>query len=172
MKNYHNTNHSFSHLFLIEAGSEEEALLILMNFVNGYELIRYEEITFQRNEILVASKEKFWIELERALEANRKILSSLIDEIKNEGYVLLDDLKTFPQGYLSKLLHTLAHIIDGFFGIDSFFYNLVEDSHFISHVLLRKIRENPQRYYLLPWIGHIKEPMRRFEVLNPKKFIK
>lgn len=172
MQNYHNTNHSFSHLFLIEANSEEEALLILTNFVKGYQLIRYEEITFQRDEILVASRDEFWIELERALEVNRKILSSLIDEIKTEGYVLLDDLKTFPQGYLSKLFHTIAHIIDGFFGIDSFFYNLVEDSHFITPGLLKKIRENPQRYYLLPWIGYIKEPMRRFEILNPKKFVK
>ncbi len=51
-----------------------------------------------------------------------------------------------PQGYKSKMLHVITHFLDGFFGIDTFFYNLEEDSHWVSEELQKKIAEAPTYY--------------------------
>jgi hypothetical protein len=61
----------------------------------------------------------------------------------------LGDLESLPQGYQSKTLHTLTHLLDGFFGIDSHFYNLIEGSHGVSAGLRGKIDSSPGGYMLL-----------------------
>jgi hypothetical protein len=66
-------------------------------------------------------------------------LQGLLAEFADLGYESLTDLASVPQGYESKLLHTITHLLDGFFGLDSFFYNLVEESNWISAPFLAKI---------------------------------
>ena len=47
------------------------------------------------------------------------------------------------------MLHVITHLLDGFFGIDSYFYNLVEDSHWVSEELRATIKTSPSRYWLI-----------------------
>ncbi|MCS7199063.1 MAG: hypothetical protein RMI63_01665 [Caldimicrobium sp.] len=172
MSNLNNKKHAIPHLFLVKASNQKEALNSAESFIQRYQLIRYEEFQIKTEQIVVATSLDFWLKLNEALQINKRIIFNIIKEIKLEGYTTLEDLKDLPQGYLSKLVHTLAHLLDGFFGIDSYFYNLIEDSHFISSALMKTIKNIPENFYLIPWIGFISEPKRRFELLNPKKFIK
>ena len=52
-------------------------------------------------------------------------------------------------GHLSNTVHTIAHLLDSFFGIDSCFFNLVEESHWVTDSLKKEIRENPSLYLLV-----------------------
>jgi hypothetical protein len=58
-------------------------------------------------------------------------------------------LSELPQGFRTKMLHVITHFLDGFFGIDTYFYNLEEDSHWVSEQARRRIREAPSDYRLL-----------------------
>lgn len=109
--------------------------------------------------------------MEQALRKKRDILENFIKELSEEGYTLLSELKELPQGYLSKVFHLIAHFLDGFFGIDSYFYNLLEDSHWISQPLLKKIKKEPQRFYLIEVIAFLEKPISMFEILTPKRFL-
>ena len=78
------------------------------------------------------------------------ILQNLIKELQGEKVTAIEDLNALPQGYKTKLLHIITHFLDGFFGIDTYFYNLVEDSHWVSPEMQAAIAENPSDYWLLP----------------------
>ncbi|MFN3921182.1 MAG: hypothetical protein ACK4K4_02130 [Caldimicrobium sp.] len=164
---------AFTHLFLVEGKDSKEAIEKVKNFLEKYQLVNYDNFTIDTKLISSAKEKNFEEDLEKALEENRKILRSYLSELKREGSLLtFEDIEKIPQGYLSKLFHTVAHLIDGFFGIDSYFYNLVEDSHGVSLPLRKKLLEEPDRYFLLKVIAHISEPVYYFEYLTPKKFFK
>ena len=74
----------------------------------------------------------------------------MIDHLKDEGIVSLDQLAGLAQGYATKVFHTLAHMVDGFIGVDSVFYNLIEDSHQVSAPLAASIRNAPGEFWLVP----------------------
>ncbi len=75
---------------------------------------------------------------------------SLVETLKDEGVETLDGLVQMEEGYLTKLLHTLTHLLDGFIGVDSVFYNLVEDSHRISRTLKMSVDTECEKYWLIP----------------------
>lgn len=76
-------------------------------------------------------------------------MAELVDELKDAGVAEVQDLTSLPQGYASKILHTAAHLLDGFIGIDSHFYNLADDSHWLSDQQRNKIEAAPASYWLL-----------------------
>lgn len=160
------------HLFLTKANGKHQAIENIKNFLDKYQLVRYDFFEIDETSIIEASSDNFWEVLELGLKENKEILLRFLVELKNEGYSKLEDILELPQGYLSKILHLIAHLVDGFFGIDSAFYNLIEDSHFLSEALRRKIRENPDEFYLLKVKAYIKEPLYKFELLSPKSFFK
>ena len=43
----------------------------------------------------------------------------------------------------------MAHLLDGFFGIDSQFYNLPEDSHWLGESLRKQIETGPAEFWLV-----------------------
>ena len=65
------------------------------------------------------------------------------------GYTTLADLLNLPQGYHSKILHTIAHMEDGFFGIDAGFFDLDELSYRLSEQRKGEIQQQPDRCWLL-----------------------
>jgi hypothetical protein len=75
---------------------------------------------------------------------------TLYRRLKEEGVTSLDQLPHLEQGYVTKVLHTLTHLLDGFIGIDSVFYNLLEDSHQVSGSLAADIQASPTAYWLVP----------------------
>ncbi|MCD6549031.1 MAG: hypothetical protein J7K10_06135 [Thermodesulfobacterium sp.] len=86
------------------------------------------------------SSERFWEILEYGIEKNKEALLNFLKELKREGFSKIEDILEISQGYLSKVFHIIVHLVDGFFSIDSTFYNLIEDSHSLSKALRKEIK--------------------------------
>jgi hypothetical protein len=85
----------------------------------------------------------------KAENFNRRTMQDLIDELVKANIRKIEDLQDIEQGYLSKTLHILSHFLDGFIGIDSYFYNLLDDSHWLPPATAKAIHRNPHHYWLL-----------------------
>lgn len=112
-------------------------------------LVRYDTVTVDEAASCPATHPDFWPRVEAGVRQNQEVLRDLIAELKESGLRGLDDLLTLSKGYQSKLVHTVAHLVDGFFGIDTVFYNLAEDSHGLSPQFRPEILGNPDDYWLL-----------------------
>lgn len=167
------TSQVFIHFFLIEAQGLDEAIEKVKSFLDKYELVRYDNYFIEEPHSFSARDKIFWDTLEIALSKNYEVLRNYISELKREGSIRdLEEMEKIPQGYLSKIFHIIAHLVDGFFGIDSYFYNLVEDSHWISSPLKKRVAKNPEKYFLIKVVASLQEPVYRFEYLTPKMFLK
>lgn len=80
---------------------------------------------------------------------NYQTVQSLINELVKADILTTRDLQKVEQGYVSKTLHILSHFLDGFIGIDSYFYNLLDDSHWLPRKTVEAIKNNPRHYWLL-----------------------
>ncbi len=167
------TSQAFIHFFLIDGINFTEAKEKVANFLDKYQLVNYDKYHIDTKESFIATDKIFWTYLENALAKNKSILKDYLNQLSQEGAISsIFDVENIPQGYLSKLFHLIAHLVDGFFGIDSYFYNLIEDSHFISPVLMKKLKEDPSKYFLIKVLAQFYEPTYYFELLSPKKFFK
>lgn len=145
------------HLFLATGNDPIQARQQATHFMSTTQLVVYQSTTFKDEEIRsAADRPSFWVEIEAGIAANREFCADLLKELQETGLDELDDLLAIQPGYPSKLLHILTHMLDGFFGIDSAFYNLVEESHWLSNPLRAAIRKQPERYWLVPvWHGAV-----------------
>ena len=100
----------------------------VMDFFARTPLVRYDRVDVDRRRCLANGSEGFDRLLQKYLRLNQERTAALVRDLAAEGFATLDDLIRLPQGYPSKLLHTLAHLCDGFFGIDAAFYDLDESS--------------------------------------------
>jgi hypothetical protein len=139
-----------SHYFLVRSLSAPLAGQHVERYLAGNQLISYAEFFAQVEEIQSGGEARFWSTLEQGMTANRLFARRMLDHLKEEGVVTLEQLLDLKQGYVTKILHTLTHLLDGFIGIDSVFYNLVEDSHWVSEPLAGAIRSSPAEYWLVP----------------------
>jgi hypothetical protein len=135
-------------MVLSEGKSPEACKTQVMNFFEQTTLVRYDNIVVDEI-ILSATDPKFSEELDLGLKRNRQTLRKFIDELGETGFETRSDLMAVDQGYQSKILHIIAHFLDGFVGIDSVFYNLVEDSHWLSNDTKEQIDQEPDRFNLL-----------------------
>lgn len=142
-------NLNISHLFLATGSDGRTARSHVLHFLDQTTLVKYDRIHIVEEHILSAEKKKFWPGLEASILENRRVIAGFINELTECGVNRFDDIKNLEQGYQSKILHTIAHLLDGFFGIDSCFFNLIEDSHWLSPALKEKIMENPGQYWLV-----------------------
>jgi hypothetical protein len=136
-------------VFLVEENSYAKGCERVTHFLDKSALLTYEDISFTPDHSSSASDDTFWIMVDEGLEKNRQSVIGLIKELQESGYSTLAELAAMEQGYESKILHTLVHLLDGFIGIDSAFYNLIEDSHLLSSTLRQKIKQNPDNYQLI-----------------------
>ncbi|OCC16468.1 hypothetical protein DBT_0285 [Dissulfuribacter thermophilus] len=137
------------HEFLVNGHSMAEGKEKIKRFFDHYELISYSELFYLDKAILNGKQSAFWERLASSEEVNRRLLRDWIQEMKGTGVKNLEDLEMLPQGYPSKLFHTIAHVLDGFFGVDSHFFNLIEDSHWVSQRLKELIKKSPDSYWLI-----------------------
>jgi len=93
----------------------------------------------------------FFDQIAKAENINRQAVQNLMDELTKAKICRVEDFHNIEQGYLSKTLHILSHFLDGFIGIDSHFYNLLDDSHWLPEVTAQAIQKNPKHY----WLVHI-----------------
>ena len=143
-------DYPISHYFLVCSQSGKAAGLHVERFLAGNQLISYADFFVRSEEILNGVDDRFWPTLEQGVAANKIFARRMLDHLKKEGLSTLDQLLELKQGYATKVLHTLTHLLDGFIGIDSVLYNLVEDSHQVSEVLTEAIHNTPVKYWLVP----------------------
>jgi len=136
-------------VFLVDADTYAQGCEKVTLFLDKTALVRYENIVFNSDLSCSASDPIFWEIVNNGLEKNKQSIIALIDELQESGYSQLTELAGMKQGYESKVLHTLVHLLDGFIGVDSSFYNLIEDSHLLNDSLRQKIKQTPNRYQLL-----------------------
>jgi hypothetical protein len=139
-----------SHYFLVRSQSGQLAGMHVERYLAGNQLISYAEFFIRQEEIFSGTDDKFLPTLDYGLAANSSFAQRMLDHLKDEGVTSLDQLLELKQGYATKILHTLTHLLDGFIGIDSVLYNLVEDSHTVSEVLADAIHHSPGEYWLVP----------------------
>jgi len=136
-------------IFLVEAADYDQGCKRVRHFLDKTALLKYDSIEFSPEYSWIGSQPQFWQTLETGIAANRASVKELVSELKESGFHQLEDLERMKQGYESKILHILVHLLDGFIGIDTSFYNLIEDSHQISLSLSDKIKQDPHKYILL-----------------------
>jgi hypothetical protein len=142
-------NLEIAHDILLAGPGFESCRQRVQRFFAGTMLLRYERLLVPEEEAVSGAEDRFGARLAQGLAANRGLVAELLANLKEEGFTALDDLRGLEKGYLSKILHTVAHLQDGFIGIDSRFYNLEEDSHGVSRELQRKIAADPGNYWIL-----------------------
>jgi len=120
-----------------------------LHFFETTQLVHYDDIRVIEEHSCSARSRSFQTLLDEALQKNRERLKSLLAELQAEGYTTLIDLLDLPQGYQSNILHTIAHMEDGFFGIDAGFFDLDESSYRVSDQRQLEIRQQPDRCWLL-----------------------
>jgi len=147
-----------SHDILLAGSDFSSCQEQVRRFFDRTMLIRYDQVLVLQNEAINGAEKEFWARIRDGIEANQKVLGELLANLKSEGFNSLDDLQSLEKGYLSKILHTIAHLQDGFIGIDSRFYNLIEDSHGVSRDLQQKMAATPYRYWVMRVAGRIATP--------------
>jgi len=121
----------------------------VLRFLDHTSLVQYDAVRVVAAESYSATDPRFWPWLEQGLAANRQVLTQLTGELRAAGTKEFGDLVAMPQGFQSKIFHTMAHLLDGFFGIDSQFYSLPDDSHWLEASLRRQIETDPEDFWLI-----------------------
>jgi len=137
------------HKILLSGESPDHCKKQVLSFFNRTTLVLYDSIQVIEEKSSSGLDASFLQNISRAQELNRIEARRLVEELKETGLRSIDSLLHIHQGYESKLLHILSHMLDGFIGIDSHFYNLIDDSHWLTEKTSRAIRENPGKYWLL-----------------------
>ncbi|NLX18215.1 MAG: hypothetical protein GXY53_02895 [Desulfobulbus sp.] len=152
-----------SHYFLVQSVSKDRAIRHVEHYLSGNQLICYAEFLIRPEEVYNGSHPLFEPTLAQGLAANTDFAWRMLAHLKEEGVTSLEQLPDLQQGYVTKVLHTLTHLLDGFIGIDSAFYNLIEDSHRVSEALTASIRRSPASY----WLVSVRAGKLKTSVLHP-----
>jgi len=121
----------------------------VLRFLDRTPLVQYDAVRVVADQSCSGADPRFWPWLEQGLANNRQVLQKLTGELRAAGTKEFSDLLVMPQGFQSKIFHTMAHLLDGFFSIDSRFYNLPEDSHWLGASVRRQIEAAPEDFWLV-----------------------
>ncbi len=155
------------HEFLVEAPALIEASCKVVRFLDLYELVVYDRVEVVEQRCIRGDAPSFWSRLADGVHENRLILLDFLAQLGKTGLVSLDDLAFVSQGYESKLLHLIAHMVDGFFGVDSYFFNLMEDSHWVSPETAGMLHDRPWDFWLVGVDGATGPEPQGFERKSP-----
>jgi len=137
------------HKILLGGESFDHCRDQLHRFFDLTSLVIYDCIEARKEHSFSGLDAEFAAQLAAAEDRNRRTIAELVAELEKNGVRKAADLRSIGQGYLSKTLHILSHFLDGFIGIDSFFYNLVDDSHWLPADTQKAISKNPGHYWLI-----------------------
>lgn len=137
------------HTMLVHGDTFEHCMDQINRFFKLTTLVVYDKIEVNKEFSISSHDENFWFHLEKAEQKNRSILNDLIEDLQTNGVNSLEDIGTIEQGFVSKIFHILSHFVDGFIGVDSFFYNLLDDSHWLPDKTKVTIKEVPDGYWLI-----------------------
>jgi len=139
----------YYHEILTKGADLEFSKRRVLRFFQKYKLINYSNVSVLEKESLPASSPEFEERLKEAILTNRQLLRNLIKELQDEGITTIQNLQAIQQGYKTRVFHVITHLLDGKFGLDTHFYNLEEDSHWVSEELWEKIKNDTSHYWLL-----------------------
>ena len=165
-----------THLLLVTGADRHEAGERVRHFFAKNFLVKYDRVAIIEERTLSATDGDFWNHLNDGISRNRRVIRELLAELQESGYEKLPDLVGMEQGYDSKVLHTITHLLDGFFGADTFFYNQEEGSHDLSERLAAAIKAKPNSFWLVETectilSGHLPSQLdliRKFDVTPPE----
>ncbi len=160
------------HEFLVEGTDFEHCAHQVRRFIDLYELVAYKWINPLPERSCPASSPIFAHRISEALAENRNILRSFIKELSALGLRDIDELAHLKQGYQSKVLHIVTHFLDGFFGIDSCFYNLVDGSHWIFSDTEKRLMAEPDKFWLIAVDASTGQGMQGLEEKAPSSVIR
>lgn len=138
-----------NHEILVSGPDFEACESRVLHFFTKNMLVRYDTVRIAEQASVAADQDQFWQRLESGIAANRRALDELFSELAGEGFTTMADCRKMDQGYHSKIFHTIAHLLDGFFGVDTVFYNLEEDSHGVSGDLRQRMQADPKAFRLI-----------------------
>lgn len=147
-----------NHRVLVSAPSLENACEQVKAFFDSTPLVRYDRIEIRQERCLSGLDEGFTAALQQGITANTETLEKFIDDFEKTGFRTVNDFIRVECGYPSKVLHVITHFLDGFFGIDTQFYNMTEDSHWLSESTRKAIAASPGHYWLIPLDGYSDTP--------------
>ena len=142
-------NRIAQHRILVSGDSLEACSDQVRRFFDLTSLVIYDCIEIRPEQSLAADSPGFTRALDAAVADNRKTVEGLVAELRKTGIETIAGLPDLEQGYPSKVLHILTHFLDGFIGIDSSFYNLVDDSHWLPAATQAALAERPGSYWLI-----------------------
>ena len=164
-----------THILLVRGSNFDNCCERVDRFFSRNFLVKYDTVKIVTEKSYSGEDSAFWPSLREGIDCNRQKVSELIKELQEAGFYNLNDLTSIPQGYETKILHTITHLADGFFGIDTCFYNLEEDSHGLSEHLTELIRERPADFQLITVVcfsaggeSNLLDKIRKFEVNPPQ----
>jgi len=137
------------HALLVSGQDFDTCARRVLHFFASTQLVRYDDIHIIREESCSAQSEKFQPLLELVIRRNRDRLKALLADLQTEGYTETASLLDLPQGFLSKTLHTIAHMEDGFFGIDAAFFDVDEFSLRLTSRRRQLINDQPEQCWLV-----------------------
>lgn len=136
----------YSHEILTKGSDFEFSKKRVLRFFERYKLVNYSQVNVLENESIPASSPDFEVRLTAAILKNQQ---PGVVQLQTEGFKTIQDLQTMPQGYMTRVFHVITHLLDGKFGLDTHFYNLEEDSHWVSDEFFNKIKADTSFYWLL-----------------------
>jgi len=137
------------HKIFLAGDSYEHASSQVNRFFDRTTLVIYDKIQIEREKSFNGLDNLFFETLKTAEDRNRQIVQGFLDDLSNTGITKTTDLANIKQGYVSKILHILSHFLDGFIGVDSYFFNIIDDSHWLLPQTIEAIRKEPQHYWLI-----------------------
>lgn len=146
-----------SHLVLVAAETAADGETRVRQFFDRTSLVRYDRIDLTGAPV-PATDRTFQTKLHEGLAENHRLVNHFIEELVGAGCATQQDLAGLAQGYQSKILHIVAHFLDGFIGVDSAFYNLVDDSHWLPEGTAAAIDAEPGKFWLFTLDGHSMTP--------------
>lgn len=146
------------HRILVMGPDLERSSAHALRFLAHTPLVKYDTVRVIAAESCSGLDSRFWPWLEQGIAENRQVLEKLLADLRAAGTKDFQDILRIPQGFQSKIIHTVAHLLDGFFGIDSTFYSLPEDSHWLSDTTRNQIETTPEDFWLIKVVAAIEAP--------------
>lgn len=147
-----------SHIILVSAENFESASSQVQEFFDHTLLVRYDKIAIRKSKSYSGSSKEFSNQIAQSIAANKKTLDKFVDEFAKTGFQKIGDFKQVECGYPSKILHIITHFLDGFIGIDSTFFNLIDDSHWLPDITEENIEKEPDHFWLIHLDGYSETP--------------
>lgn len=137
------------HKIFVNGDSYEHCCHQVHRFFDLTSLVIYDCVQISDENCISGQDSNFLEQVMLAEKRNHKTVNSLVAELQSTGATSINDLKNLEHGYPSKILHVLSHMLDGFIGIDSYFYNLTADSHWLKEEDKKAIQDDPTHFWLI-----------------------